>query len=150
MTDVLSQAQRSYCMSRIKGKNTKPETALRKALWRLGFRYRVKSQLPGKPDIVFPSLKTVVFVDGCFWHKCPDHYIHPKTRADFWKIKIEENVERDKKIDARLEHLGWLVIRVWEHEIKKSLADCVHRTALILNERKSRSLNLLNSQKSMR
>src|SRR3990167_909880 len=115
--DVLNPEQRSYCMSRIKGKNTKPEVALRKALWGLGFRYRIKSRLPGKPDIVFPALKVAIFVDGCFWHKCPEHYISPKTRVDFWEKKISGNVERD--------------------EIKNTFSNCLEKVVTILSERKS-------------
>jgi len=136
--DVLTPGQRSYCMSQIKGRNTKPEIALRKSLWAMGFRHRIKSKLPGKPDIVYPSLKTVIFVDGCFWHRCPEHYQPPKTRAEFWEEKISENVNRDRKNDCLLKEQGWLVIRVWEHEIKESLADCAERLVTMLSVRKAK------------
>ncbi|MGO2241105.1 MAG: very short patch repair endonuclease [Halomonas sp.] len=128
MSDVLPPEQRSYCMSQIKGKNTKPEVALRKALWGLGYRYRIRNRLPGKPDLVFPSLRTAVFVDGCFWHKCPDHFVQPKTRAQFWLDKISSNVARDQQNNESLISKGWQVVRIWEHEIKESLehaAACV-------------------------
>ena len=139
MADVLTTQQRAYCMSQIKGRNTKPEIALRKSLWAVGFRHRIKSKLPGKPDIVYPSLKTVIFVDGCFWHKCPEHYQKPKTRAEFWENKIRGNVERDRKNNILLKEQGWFVIRVWEHEIKESLADCVERLSEVLSCRKPKS-----------
>merc|ERR1711879_636225 len=102
MADVLTKEQRSYCMSQIRGKNTKPEVILRKALWSMGHRYRIKNKLPGKPDLVYPSLKVVIFVDGCFWHKCPKHYQPPKTRPLFWEKKINANAERDEKNDTLL------------------------------------------------
>lgn len=111
-------------MSRIKGKNTKPEIALRKALWALGLRYRLKSNLPGRPDMVFRGKKLAVFVDGCFWHGCPEHYVPPKTNARFWKKKISENIARDRKVDKKLKDLGWTVFRVWEHEIMDDVSYC--------------------------
>ncbi|MGE6608636.1 very short patch repair endonuclease [Halomonas sp. NPDC076908] len=137
--DVLTVEQRSYCMSQIKGKNTKPELALRKALWSLGYRYRVRNRLPGKPDLVFPSSRTAIFVDGCFWHKCPDHFVEPKTRTQFWLDKINGNVARDRRNNESLRADGWQVIRIWEHEIKKSLANTVDRVVCVL-EMKGSSL----------
>lgn len=140
MSDVLSPKQRSKCMSRIKSRDTKPELILRKTLWSKGYRYRVKSGLPGKPDIVFSSIKTVIFVDGCFWHRCPEHYQPPKTRAEFWENKISGNVTRDRKNDCLLKEQGWLVIRTWEHEIKESLADCVEKLVMVLSDQKAKHL----------
>lgn len=125
--DVLTREQRRYCMSKIKGVNTKPEVALRKFLWNLGYRYRIKSRLPGRPDLVFSLLRTVVFIDGCFWHKCPAHFVKPKTRTQFWMDKINSNVERDRRNNEELRLHGWQVIRVWEHEINESLEDAVAR-----------------------
>lgn len=142
MADVLSPAQRAYCMSRIRGRDTGPELRLRKALWQQGFRHRLKSRLPGRPDLVYSGLKTVIFVDGCFWHRCPVHYRPPTTRAAFWRDKIAANVERDRRNTALLEAQGWFVIRVWEHEINGALAACVTRLAAILAERKSIHLAL--------
>jgi DNA mismatch endonuclease (patch repair protein) len=107
-------------MSAIKGTDTKPELILRKSLWSLGFRYRVGHKLPGKPDLVFVSRKSVIFVDGCFWHRCPDHFRMPKSNREFWEKKIARNVNRDKNVTAQLEALGWRVLRVWEHDIKDS------------------------------
>lgn len=119
MSDVLTPKQRSHCMSKIKGKNTKPEIILRQALWQAGCRYRLNSQLPGKPDLVFPGAKVVVFVDGCFWHSCADHLVLPKKNADFWRTKLKRNKERDIEVNSILSEMGWKVIRIWEHAIKK-------------------------------
>ncbi len=127
MSDVLSAKQRSFCMSQIKGSKTKPEIMLRKALWNIGLRYRIKNKLPGKPDIVFASKRTVIFVDGCFWHKCPDHYVEPKTRNEFWVRKIERNCQRDIEVTDLLNNMGWQVLRFWEHEIKNDLDKCVSK-----------------------
>lgn len=123
-------------MSQIRARNTAPEITLRKTLWRKGYRYRLKSKLPGKPDLVFPKYRVVVFIDGCFWHKCPDHFVQPKTRASFWQNKIEANVERDHKNSETLKSQGWRVIRIWEHEIKSSLADSAARVVQALEELK--------------
>lgn len=116
--DVLSPRQRSYCMSRNKGRDTAPEIALRRMCWSAGMRYRLRSRLPGKPDLVFPGVRLVVFVDGCFWHGCPEHYVPPATRADFWKAKLEATRRRDTDVDKLLTDDGWRVLRVWEHDIK--------------------------------
>jgi len=121
--DVLTKEQRSYNMSRIRGKNTKPEIALRKALWVLGLRYRLHYKLPGKPDIVFVGKKVAIFVDGCFWHGCPLHSTKPKTNSSFWKKKLQGNIDRDDKNKTLLEKSGWKVLRFWEHEIADSLSE---------------------------
>ncbi len=134
MTDVLTSKQRSYCMSRIRGKNTKPELALRKSLWGIGYRYRVNYKLTGKPDIVCPGKKVAVFVHGCFWHFCPEHCTVPDTNRDFWGEKLGRNAERDKEVTAKLEKEGWEVIRIWEHEIIADLASCVSRIVRVLRE----------------
>lgn len=121
-------------MSRIRGKNTSPEMKLRKMLWESGIRgYRVHYKLPGKPDIVFTRKKVVVFVDGCFWHKCPVCFRPPETNAEFWNEKLQKNVERDLKVTKELEDLGWTVLRFWEHEVKKTPEDVVARILLALN-----------------
>lgn len=122
MADVLNKAQRSHCMSRIRGRDTKPELLLRKALWAAGMRYRLKSRLPGKPDIVFPGKRLAIFVDGCFWHGCPEHSQRPATNADFWEKKLSSNMQRDQKVNSELAAQGWRVLRFWEHEIKRDLA----------------------------
>jgi DNA mismatch endonuclease (patch repair protein) len=108
-------------MSRIRGKNTGPEVRLRKLLWSAGIRgYRIHYNLLGKPDIVFIKKKIAVFVDGCFWHKCPTCFQEPETRNEFWMKKIQTNIDRDKKVDIKLKAEGWKIIRIWEHEIRKN------------------------------
>ena len=112
-------------MSHIRSKNSKPEELVRKYLFSKGFRYRknVKT-LPGCPDIVLPKYKTVIFVNGCFWHKhdCP-RFIWPSTNEEYWRPKIMGNVERDKRNLAELQQLGWTVLTVWECELKKKVID---------------------------
>ncbi len=125
MSDALSPKQRSYNMSQIRNKGTKPEEIVRKYLFSKGFRYRKNdSRLPGKPDVVLPKYHTVVFVNGCFWHKHEGcrYFVWPKNNADFWKEKITRNVERDRITYARLRELGWNVIVIWECKLKKSVA----------------------------
>lgn len=117
---------RSYNMSRIRGKDTKPEELVRKYLFSQGFRYRKNdARLPGKPDIVLPKYKTVIFVNGCFWHghEGCHYFVWPKNNAEFWKKKIGSNIERDAKNHALLAKLGWNVIVVWECELKRSTAE---------------------------
>lgn len=115
-------------MSANKGKNTRPEIALRQALWAAGLKgYRLHKQtLPGKPDIVFSRRKLVIFVHGCFWHRCPKcKYTLPKTNTEYWKKKFGRNVARDKKTVADLESRGWKVITVWECDLVNELAHTV-------------------------
>jgi DNA mismatch endonuclease (patch repair protein) len=119
-------------MSRISGKNTKPEITLRKKLWQMGFRYRLHAKLPGKPDFVFPKYRVAVFVDGCFWHGCPLHAQEPKTNAEFWDKKLLDNKERDRKVNDLLLQNGWIVVRVWEHEIRDSLEEAVRKVVRFL------------------
>ncbi|MBH1959612.1 MAG: DNA mismatch endonuclease Vsr [Flavobacteriia bacterium] len=131
MADRHTEEQRSYNMSRIKGANTKPEILLRKRLFAEGFRYRINDKkLPGKPDIVLKKYRTVIFVNGCFWHghqNCK-YFVIPKTRTEFWMNKINSNIERDLKNEEALIKLGWKVITVWECDLKKiMLEDTVHR-----------------------
>lgn len=122
MADCHDKETRSYNMSRIRSKNTKPEEIVRKYLFSQGFRYRKNdNRLPGKPDIVLPKYKTVIFVNGCFWHKhegCK-YFVWPKSNAEFWKSKIERNVLRDSDNYKTLEDQGWKIIVVWECELKK-------------------------------
>lgn len=122
LMDVHDQKTRSYNMSRVKGKDTKPEEIVRKYLFSQGFRYRKNDKrLPGKPDIVLPKYKTVIFINGCFWHKhegCK-YFVWPKSNSEFWKEKIESNIVRDKKQYEELKNAGWHVIIVWECELKK-------------------------------
>jgi DNA mismatch endonuclease (patch repair protein) len=132
MTDVLTPEQRKLNMSHIRGKNTGPEIKLRKILWSNGIRgYRIHYNLLGKPDIVFTKKKIAIFVDGCFWHKCPACFQEPETRKEFWMKKIQSNVERAAKVNEQLKSEGWTVIRVWEHEIRKEPEKIVKRIAEI-------------------
>ena len=123
MTDVHNSAQRSYNMSRIQGRDTRPEIRARKLLHAMGFRYRLHvKDLPGKPDLVFPAAKAVLFVHGCFWHghDCP-LFRWPKTRADFWQIKIGRNQSNDQKHLAALRDAGWRVAIVWECALRSGV-----------------------------
>ena len=123
MTDVHPAKIRSYNMSRIRSKDTKPEEAVRKYLFAQGFRYRknVKT-LPGSPDIVLPKYKTVIFVHGCFWHMHDCGRFHwPASNQDYWEPKIKRNVERDQENKESLETLGWKVLVVWECELRRKI-----------------------------
>jgi len=124
MADNHSPQVRSYNMSRIRSKGTKPEEIVRKYLFSCGLRYRKNDKrYPGKPDMVFPKYKTVVFVHGCFWHcheGCSD-FVMPKSRIDYWQVKLERNRQRDIEHIAALETDGWRVVIVWECEIKKAV-----------------------------
>jgi DNA mismatch endonuclease, patch repair protein len=121
MADVHTKKQRSFNMSRIKGRNTKPEILLRKLLWREGYRYSLRgADIPGKPDLIFRKRKIVIFIDGCFWHRCPQHFQQPSNNADFWRKKIDSNVMRDRKVDKQLQADGWKVLRFWEHDLTKN------------------------------
>lgn len=120
--DKHSKETRSYNMSMIKSSGTKPEETVRKYLFSKGLRYRknVKT-LPGKPDIVLPKYKTIVFVNGCFWHghKGCKYFVMPKTNVEFWTEKITKNIARDEITYKKLQNMGWNVIVVWECELKK-------------------------------
>ena len=113
------KALRSANMSRIRGANTTPELLLRKALWNEGLRYRLHLRVEGsRPDLVFASRRLVVFVDGCFWHGCPQHYVRPRARSAFWADKLTVNTSRDRTQTIRLIEKRWRVLRFWEHEIE--------------------------------
>lgn len=126
MADVHDRATRSYNMSRIKSKNTKPEILVRKFLFAKGFRYRVNDKkLPGKPDIVLPKYKTVIFVNGCFWHGhdgCK-YFVVPKTRTDWWLDKINKNKAKDNDNIQKLMDEGWQALVVWECDLKNKKKD---------------------------
>lgn len=119
MSDIMDAATRSRLMSRIRGKNTKPELRVRRYLHAQGLRFKLHDHnLPGKPDLVFPKYRTVVFVHGCFWHRhkgCPSA-TSPKSRAKFWEEKLEGNVLRDAKNAVKLQEAGWRVLTIWECE----------------------------------
>lgn len=117
---------RSDQMARIRGKNTSPEMRLRRALWREGLRYRLHVRtVAGRPDVLFPRARVCVFLDGCYWHGCPIHYVLPRSRREFWLSKLHDNVTRDRRQTAELEQHGWKVIRVWEHEVAEDLPKIV-------------------------
>ncbi len=123
MSDTLSQTQRSYNMSRIRGKNTKPEILVRKGLHARGFRFRLHNKkLPGCPDIVLPKYGVAIMVNGCFWHghKGCRYATRPKSNVVFWDAKIARNKHRDEVTAAHLEALGWTVITIWECELRTS------------------------------
>jgi len=120
MTDIYTKQKRSEIMSKISGKETKPEVLVRKFLFANGFRFRKNdTRFPGKPDIVLPKYKTVIFIHGCFWHghNCPAGKL-PETNKEFWEKKIRDNVLRDKKNIELLKNQGWRVITIWQCEIK--------------------------------
>ena len=124
--DTLSPVQRHRCMSSIHSASTKPELTLRKNLWKHGFRYIINDKrLPGKPDLVLPKYRTVIFVHGCFWHGhkgCKTSHI-PDSNKEFWSTKIIHNQERDQEVWRLLEGKGWSVIIVWECQLKKGVLD---------------------------
>lgn len=125
MADNHTKEQRSYNMSRIRSKNNAPEEKVRKFLFSKGFRYRKNDKnLPGCPDIVLPKYKTVIFVNGCFWHKynCK-RFVWPSSNEEYWKKKILRNVERDEINIKELKELSWKVLVVWECELKKAIID---------------------------
>ncbi len=120
MSDIYSKQKRSEIMSKISGKETKPEILVRKFLFANGFRYRKNDKrYPGRPDIVLPKYKIIIFVHGCFWHghNCSAGKL-PETRKEFWKNKIQGNIERDKKNKTELEKQGWKIIIIWQCELK--------------------------------
>lgn len=121
--DVHNKETRSYNMSRIKGRKTKPEEIVAKYLFSQGFRYRRNvKKLPGTPDIVLKKYKTVIFINGCFWHihEGCKYFVWPNDNSEFWKNKILANKERDEKEKKEIEELGWKVIVVWECQLKKA------------------------------
>src|SRR5262249_47949934 len=119
--DIITPEQRSALMARIRGRDTGPEKSVRKLLCALGYRFRLYARdLPGRPDIVLRSRRTVIFVHRCFWHRhnCPLAYT-PKTRTEFWQRKFAQNVSRDRRVRSELESAGWQVIVVWECQLDK-------------------------------
>jgi len=144
LADNHSKEVRSMNMSHIRSQNTKPEEKVRKYLFSKGFRYHKNvRKLPGCPDIVLPKYKTVIFVNGCFWHKhdCP-RFVWPSSNQEYWIPKITSNVERDERNYSMLRNEGWSVIIVWECELKKAVADA--RLEKLINEIKGVSYNGTN------
>lgn len=127
MADVLTKAQRRFNMSRIGSKWTRPELVAHNFLKGYRIRHKMHPNLPGHPDILFPQTTTVVFLDGCFWHRCPRCFIQPTSNKLFWAKKIGRNVQVDRKYAAELQKEGYRVIRVWEHEFKNNSQRAVAR-----------------------
>jgi DNA mismatch endonuclease (patch repair protein) len=122
-------------MARVRSKNTGGELRLREALYRQGLRYRLHRKLPGTPDLVFVSARIAVFVDGCFWHGCPEHYTAPASNMEFWQAKLERNRARDGRVDSELVQAGWTVIRVWEHSIYTDADQVAKQIARVVRTR---------------
>ena len=129
---------KSEQMARVRSKDTDLEMTLRRRLWHSGLRYRLRPKLPGTPDLAFMRSKVAVFVDGCFWHGCPQHHTFPVTNASFWRKKLKRNMDRDRRVDRELLEMGWEVIRVWEHEVKEDCKAVVLRISERLRVRQSR------------
>lgn len=133
MADNKTNQERSRNMAAVKSRNTKPEMRLRRAIWRRGLRFftptgwkkLTRKSLPGSPDLIFPGPRIAVFLDGCFWHGCPMHYIEPADNREFWQRKLTQNKERDKEAKLQLTEQGWLVLRFWEHELRRGGLDSV-------------------------
>lgn len=117
MPDNLTKNQRSFCMSQIRSKKTIPELILKKEMKFHGFIYQPKNA-PGNPDFVNWDKQIAVFIDGCFWHKCPKCFKNPKSNKKYWLPKLERNVVRRKEIEKAYKIIGWKVLRIWEHELK--------------------------------
>ena len=137
MADIFTQDQRSRVMSRIRGKWTLLDRRLHGALKSRKVRHKMYPKLLGNPDaVVYPS--TLVFIDGCFWHGCPDCFVPPKSNKSYWRPKISRTRERDKKTRRALRSQGWKIVQFWEHQFLKKSAECVDRM-LAVQRRESRS-----------
>ena len=139
VSDVLTPAQRSLCMSRIRSRDSRPERTVRSILHRMRYRFRLhRRDLPGKPDIVLPKINTVIFVHGCFWHmhRCRYGRVRPQTRAHFWETKRRGNVQRDRRNLTQLREAGWNVLTIWECHTR-DLNDLARRLERLLPERTS-------------
>ncbi len=136
MTDTVSKKKRSEIMSKVKSKDSKIEVNFRKALWRAGFRYiKNSTKYFGRPDMVLPRYKTVIFIDSCFWHGCKLHCRLPSIRKKYWTRKIERNKERDKEVNRYYNKIGWKILRVWEHELLDKPNECVSKIAAFLKKK---------------
>jgi DNA mismatch endonuclease (patch repair protein) len=134
MPDNLTPEQRSYCMSRIKGKDTGLELRVRSALHKRGLRFRKHfKELPGKPDVVFTKAKVAVFIDGDFWHGYRFSTWENKV-SDFWKTKISKNRERDAENHRRLREMGWTVIRLWQHDLERDFEKSIERIVIAVRK----------------
>lgn len=124
---------RSENMARIHARNTEPEVLLRSRLWAKGIRFRINYRTPGgRADIAMPRQRVAIFVDGCFWHGCPEHYVRPRGASPLWDRKLAENVSRDRRQSQRLLDAGWMLIRLWEHEVREDAeAAALHLLSLL-------------------
>lgn len=127
MADNLTVKQRSQCMSRIHSKWTSPERKIHAYLKGDKIKHKMHPSLPGNPDILLVTSRTVVFLQGCFWHKCPKCYVEPKSRKSYWLPKLEKNVERDKRAVQSLKRAGYKVLIIWEHEIKSNFKKIIRK-----------------------
>jgi len=118
MTDIFTKKKRSWVMSRIRSKNTKMENTLAIEMKKAGIKFKRYPKIYGSPDFI-ANRNTLIFIDGCFWHRCPKHYTEPKSRKGFWVEKLGKNVERDKEVTRKLRKMGYNVVRIWEHEMEK-------------------------------
>ncbi len=138
MVDNLSPKQRRITMQAVKSKDSKMEMKFRSALWKVGLRFfKNANNLIGKPDIIFPRKKIVVFLDSCFWHGCPKHLRLPSSNQQYWETKINRNRNRDNSVNENYLNLGWMVLRFWEHELKENFQSCVEKVKI---EVKSKSV----------
>ncbi len=133
--DKVSPSIRSFIMSRIRSRDTTMEVLFARYLRRERISFRQHGNLLGKPDFVFTKAKLVVFLDSCFWHRCPYHYRHPKSRPEYWGPKIEANVRRDKKTRSKYRRCGWKVVRFWEHQIQRDISACIDLVVTTVRER---------------
>ncbi|MFD7787589.1 very short patch repair endonuclease [Streptomyces nojiriensis] len=134
-----STAARRRNMQAIRSRDTKPEKAIRRLVHAKGLRYRIAARplpdLRRTADMIFRPARVAVFIDGCYWHGCPEHYVSPKTNPGYWSVKVAGNIARDRDTDRRLEEAGWLVLRFWEHE---EPAACAEGIASVVQERRNR------------
>lgn len=121
--DNLTKIQRSFCMSKIRSKCTKPEMLVHNLLEDLKIKHKMHPKIDGSPDLIIPDKHIAIFVNGCFWHKCPLCYKEPKTRKEYWVPKINKNIQRDIKNKYLLKNKGWKVISIWEHQLKNKFED---------------------------
>ena len=133
MPERITAEQRSQIMRAVRSHDSGIETAFRKSLWRLGFRYsRNAREYFGTPDIVLKRYRTVIFVDSCFWHGCSEHFRMPSSRQDYWRAKIDRNKRRDMQVNEHYQNSDWTVFRVWEHDLVRDLESTARHTAKLV------------------
>lgn len=128
MPDTVSRKKRSQVMSEIRSKDTKLELKFKNLL--VGLRFRYQPKIIGKPDFASKKRKIAIFIDSCFWHKCPNHFRRPNSNKSYWKLKIDRNVERAKEVNKLLKKDGWKVMRFWEHEVIKNPDKCLSKVKI--------------------